>query len=149
MVSAAYEVPESRIVLPDSLLASRYDVSVTLPYDSDENYRAVLRQVVIATFGSMVHRESREIDVYVLRRRSSVPAPVPSEHGRPLQSLTRLAENLLGCPVPDETGLQGRYEFVPPPGRQPLFDAVRDLSLELVPARRSIELLVANVQQPM
>ncbi|MGA2261147.1 MAG: DUF3738 domain-containing protein [Acidobacteriota bacterium] len=147
LLVGAYDVSEPRIVLPENLPRARYDLSLVLPDSSIESRRAMLRQLVSAVFEASVRRESREMDVYILRKAASGNLTFqPSEKGRPIRAVVSLAESFLHHVVVDETGLTERYDFVLafPKDQQELLAAVKALGLQLTPERRSIEVLVVE-----
>ena len=146
MLVYGYGVRELRVVLPESFPATRYDVSMTLPDASDASWNAMFRQILTTAFGVTARRESRPTDVYVLRKAPTGPALHVSPKGRTLQSVVAIAEGVLGRPVLDETGLTEKYDFVLAytSDRQVLMATVKELGLDLVPERRSIEVLVAE-----
>jgi thiol-disulfide isomerase/thioredoxin len=147
LLFGAYDIPVLRIVLPENLPRTRYDLSLVLPDSSRESRTAMLRQLVTAIFGVSVRRELREMEVYVLRKAASGNLTFqPSEKGRPMRAVVSLAESSLDHVVVDETGLTERYDFVLafPKDQQELLAAVKALGLQLAPERRSIEVLVVE-----
>ena len=150
MLATAYSMPELRIVLPESFPATRYDLSMTLPDATDASWKAMLRQILTTAFGVSARRESWSADVYVLRKAPTGSTLRAAEKGRALQSVVAFAENILGRPVLDETGLTGKYNFVLAytNDRQVLMTTVKELGLELVPERRPIEVLVVEQGVP-
>ena len=167
-VSHAYNVPPSHLVLPAWLAGTTYDFEIVTPKGSSERLRPLFQQALRETFGLAVRREVRELDVLVLRTSAKrAPALRPPESKRdwlgrapgqvegrsvPVSSLVEAFEELLNRPVLDETHLEGKYDFEvywdseDPDG---IFHGVREyLGLELIPARRAVEVLVVEPQEP-
>ena len=133
---AIFGLPETRMILPDNLPQTRYDVSVVLPDANTESYRAAMRQVIAAVFGVGVRRESRQMDVLLLRKASNGPTGLqPSDKGRTLQVVADLAESVLKRVVIDDTGLPDKYVFVLayPKSEQEFLTAIKALGLDLIP----------------
>ena len=140
----AYDIPSLRIILPESYESATYDVSIALPDDSEENRKTILRQLITSTFAVQANREMRDMDVYVLRPLSGSRKQLKIlDDGNPLASVVRYAEAFLQRPVVDETGMKEKYDFVlAPKNETELQGAVNDLGLNLLPARRKIDVLV-------
>lgn len=167
-VSHAYDVPRSHLVLPAWLAGTTYDFEIVTPKGSSGRLRPLFQQALRETFGLAVRREVRELDVLVLRTSSArAPALRPPEaksegiilalgqvEGRrqTVSSLVKALEDLLGRPVFDKTHLEGKYDFEvywdseDPDG---IFHGVREyLGLDLIPARRAVEVLVVELKDP-
>ncbi len=146
LLSTAYGVPETRIVLPENQSTLRYDVSILLPDESVESRLSVLRQLVQSAFGITVRRETREMPVVVLSTSTDGPRFEPLENGKTIRRVVGFAEMTLKTIVLDETGLPGTYDYVLtfPRNEQELRQGVTSLGLMLTPARRSVELLVVE-----
>ncbi len=163
LLSDAYEIPEERIEAPAwaSERESAYDVAIAAPGLTPERQRELLQRGLQETFQLKARKASRETGVYVLRRSAVGPklkaaAPNASSHwGKdgaltavavPATWLAATAQRVLGKPVIDETGLQGRFDFeltweVGKPAS--FLEAVRaQLGLELAEVRRPLEYLV-------
>ena len=151
LLVGAYGVPVVRLILPDGLPQTRYDLSIVLPDASPESFKAMLIQLVSAVFNVGVRRESRQMNVLVLRKATSGASGLqPSEKGRPVLAVVGMAESVLKRVVVDETGLKDRYVFVMayPKSEQEFLSAVKGLGLDLVPERRSVEVLVVEPIPP-
>jgi len=152
LVSYCFGSRETRVVLPEHYDKPLYDLLFVLPNGNDESRRRILQQAIETTFRAKVRRETRETDVYVLTKVTGrEPRLVKSDQGKSVGWVARFAERVLLRPVVDESGVAGRYSFVWESATElatinaQLKDA---LGLELVPGRRSIEVLVfePNVQ---
>jgi uncharacterized protein (TIGR03435 family) len=167
LLSNAYSVPVDRIEAP--LWATqagwdRYDVAVAAPDLSETRRLELLQRGLEITFQLKVHKESRESAVYVLRRRPGIepklrPAVLgaSSDWGKngditavamPLASIATVAEQALGKPVFDETGLTGKFDFElkwDAANPTSLIEAIRaQMGLELSPSRRPLDYLVVD-----
>jgi uncharacterized protein (TIGR03435 family) len=167
LVSEAYGVPEKRIEAPvwaSQAGQGRYDIALAAPALTQAKRQELLQRVLSDTFQIKVHKESREMDVYVLQRRAGMePKLRPAASGAssswgkdgdvkaasvPLTRIAVLAEQALNRMTLDETGLTGRFDYElrwDASNPRTLVEAVRtQLGLELVPARRPIEYLVLD-----
>src|SRR6185503_8756644 len=149
-------------------VGGRYKVSVVAPRGREDLLYPMFQQMVESTFGIRTHRETRDMDVFVLRLRAERHARLrPSQlrsaqhwflSGRihaekqPLSALTDVLENLLDRALVDETGLDGEYDWefsYTHADETSVVKAVQDdLGLEMVPATRPIEVLVVDQQVP-
>ena len=167
LLSEAYDIPdEQRIEGPDWARETRYDLSVLPPRAGDAERWPLVREALTAAFHLKLHRETRETDVYVLKK---VPGNEPKlkpattrGHSGPwsrqkgeLQAIgmtpgyvARIAETVLGCPAFDETEMKDRYDFdLKWDSNHPesIVTAVRDqLGLELAKVRRPLEYLIID-----
>ncbi len=150
LLIGAYGVSEVRLVLPDNLPKTRYDLSIVLPDASPDSFKGILVQLVSAVFNVRVRRESRQVDVFVLRKGTGASGLQPSENGRPMRAVVGMAESVLKRVVVDETGLTDRYVFVLayPKSEQEFLSAINGMGLDLVPERRSVEVLVVEPTPP-
>ncbi len=168
LLAEAYKVPEKRIDVPAWAAAGPgqggYDVAVAAPDLTVARRLELLQRGLEDTFQLKVHRESRETDVYVLRRRpGEEPKLRPAASGAssswgkngdvvavsmPVARIAWVAEQALGRTVVDETGLTGRFDFglkwdIAQP--QSLIEAVgAELGLDLTPSMRPLEYLVVD-----
>ena len=167
LIAAAYQTPFHRVINQAPEVEGKYRVSVVAPRGREEMLYPMFQQMVESTFGIRAHRETREMDVFVLRLRAERhlrlrPSQLQSaqhwfECGRihaerqPLSVLADVLENLLDRAVVDETGLEGEYDWDFAYNRADETSVVKavqdDLGLEMVPATRPIEVLV--VDQPV
>ena len=149
-----------------------YRAAARVPKGREPQLLPLFQNALAATFGLKVHWQQEEKDVYVLR----IPAngkprltPAASDE-KPLfyamrgqasakrQPLAKLSDVFLcnlvvHAPVVDETGLTGEYDWDLPyqPGQPNVaLQALKDkLGLELVKARRSINMLVVEPGEPV
>ena len=168
LIAAAYQTPFHRVINQAPEVEGKYKVSVVAPRGREELLYPMFQQMVESTFGIRAHRETREMDVFVLRLRAERhlrlrPSQLRSaqhwfESGRihaekqPLSVLADVLENLLDRAVVDETGLQGEYDWDFSYNRADERSVVKavedDLGLEMVPATRPIEVLVVDQPAP-
>ena len=137
-LSYAFNIPQpSRIAsVPEWVQVARYDIAGKAAGPiTDQQRRAMLRQVLVSRFGLRVHSEQREQTVYVmtmdrsdkrpgagLTRRADCAAASCERNGTGTQegvniratTLTQFADgmlsNLLGQIVRDETGVEGVFD---------------------------------------
>jgi uncharacterized protein (TIGR03435 family) len=167
LITVAYKTPSHRVISQVPQGEGRYKVSVVAPRGREELLYPMFRQMVESTFGIRTHRETRDMDVFVLRLRAERhprlrPSPLRSaQHWfvsgkihaerQPLSALTDVLENLLDRAVVDETGLEGEYDWEFSYNHADEASVVKavqdDLGLEMVPATRPVEVLV--VDQPV
>lgn len=167
LIADAYGLPWSRVLIPEDLGETTYDVRVRLPRESSESPNQVLQQALGPALGLRFRRETREVDALVLvapkGRTPALRDPAGSgfagsHRGKievlngPLGSLAFSLESELERPVVDETGIEGNYDFElswDPESPESVFTAVREqLGLELRPAKRPIEFLIVEVPKP-
>jgi uncharacterized protein (TIGR03435 family) len=126
----AYHVSEYQVLGPDWLDSTRYDIVARAPGAADEEQMQLMLQSLLADrFKLVLHRQSKEFQVYVLS---------PGKNGTKLQESTGTGEGsieaqpnrmsvvvartpvsqmidmltaVLGAPVLDETGLKGKYDI--------------------------------------
>jgi uncharacterized protein (TIGR03435 family) len=166
ILSEAYQFPESRVDAPEWCSKSRFDYSIVTPQHEEATRGTLLKQALEAAFQLKVHKESKETQVYVLRKldgqgpklqlattqgKSGYWNPLRGEAeltGRSVEVIARLAQLVLGDETFDETGLAGRYDFdlkwdASQPGS--LIEAVRSqLGLALVAEHRKLDHLVVD-----
>ena len=166
----AYQTTESRLVTNAALPEGKFDVLINVPSAASEKIPELLSDTLATTFGLRGRKETRDVDVYELTAKepkleetvSTGGSSSSSGPGRmsavntPIRSLARSLEFQLKKPVLDKTGLTNRYDVqlkwkqegreVPP---EVLIEAVRNqLGLELTPAKRPVELVVLEVENP-
>ena len=165
ILSSAYDFGMERIILPPNAPKGRFDLLVTLADHPAE----ALREQIRKQFGYVAHHETRDTDVLILKV-ATPGAPgltANTAHtaytinwrngGLAITNFTMsdvaysLAVGNYNIPVIDETDLTGSYDFdLHWNGRannqnQEIEHALKEqLGLELVPARRSIEMLVVE-----
>lgn len=167
LLSYAWDVAPSRLVLETDLPDQRYDFRVRTGEKEPEPARAAARLALEAAFDWSVTTETREREVWLLTRLPGVepklePAVVKS--GTALQNntltalsvttehLASLLEDVLDQPVVDETGLEGEWEVELQWEKRTadsLQAAVREtLGLDLQPGLREIEVTVVRGEEP-
>jgi thiol-disulfide isomerase/thioredoxin len=147
ILSYSFSISQPRILVTAPYDKERYDLSVTLPDASEESRKRTLKAIVESAFSVRAQTEKRETDVFILRRRASASLKFREyPNGRAVGAIVSLAEQTLGRPVLDETGLSKKYDFVLsfPRNTAELMDSVQSLGLELVPDRRLIDTLVVE-----
>lgn len=163
----AHDFPHTRIVMPEWLAGTVYDILVNLPKDQTRQLPTIFQQALETAFGLRVRRETRESDVFVLVAPQGKSAALhePARTGgmmsriekglasasataMPLGSLASMLEEVIGRPVVDETGIAGVYDYElgwDPQKPESVLSAVREqLGLELREAKRPIEFLIVE-----
>ena len=172
-IEVAFAAKPTRIVNETKLPKEKYDFYITLPPinghpETQAAFESVFAQAVAATFGLTVKRETRDIDVLVLRTnatsldrlsKSTNPdrkySAFWNESAATNQPLSALAEELeisSAMPVFDETGLTKPYDFdikweqpdCAHPNVAGMIVAVKQLGLDLVPVKKSLEVIVVS-----
>ena len=172
-IEVAFDVKPTRIVTETKLPKEKYDFYITLPPinghpQTQATFEAVFAQAVAASFGLSVKRETRDLDVLVLRTNAtSLNALSKSinpdgkysafwnEAAATNQPLSALAEELeisSAMPVFDETSLTKHYDFdikweqkdYAHPNVASMIVAVKQLGLDLVPVKKSLEVIVVS-----
>lgn len=140
---------------------------------SEEQWHALVRQILEERFGLKYHREQRDLPVYDLvvapdgpKLKESVPhqggasSVGPGKltaHSYKMSSLAFSLSSAAGRVVLDKTGLSGEYDFelTWAPDNQPdagpsIFSALQDqLGLKLKPAKAPLEVIVIDhLQRP-
>lgn len=160
-IAAAFESPQTRLVIEAELPEERFDFLLRTPDGRDR--MELLREVVEQVFSVRVSRENRRRWIRVLGVRpgtasglrvatggQAVFATAPgSIHGHALDMATfaNALEAVVAEPVIDETGLEGRFDIAldwDPASSGGLERALAAFGLELAPAQRRIELLVVT-----
>jgi uncharacterized protein (TIGR03435 family) len=172
IVSLLWEIQDSRISgepLDDALV---YDVSLSIPRATPENFRPWARDAIAAAFHIKVNRETRDTEVWILAKTQAKPAALqptgtisdltnpglfpatPPSVGRSLKLVStdvsfiaRFLEPAVGKPIVDETGITGRYDFhvsFGDAGPQECIEAMRNAGFQVETARRTIDFLVVT-----
>ena len=163
-VSTAYQTPSFRIVdnLPET--KDKYRMSVIVPPGREKSLHQIFQRALETTFGIRVHKETREMDVYVLRVPTGGTAKMRASQLRngsvnfgrghmraekqSMKLFTEQLENIFGRAVVDETGLKEEYDWDLPydfANRDALINIIKEqLGLEMIRSKRSIEVLVID-----
>lgn len=169
---SVFQIRRARLVLEAALPKDRYDIYLSLPPRNLGRHGVMLEtifsQSLQATFGLTVKRETRIVDVLVLRTNAtSAEKLARSTHdgkeelygwneitgiNRSLASLAEGLENTAGRPTFDETGITNLYSFHlkwdqkdgKHPNPEGMKTAVQKLGLELVSEKRPLELVVVR-----
>jgi len=168
LLAAAYNVSQPRILAGTPLPEGNFDFIASTARNQGES----LRQQAAEQFGIVARPETNETDVLLLtlnqhNARGLKVMKISSKtrwtrlgegqiccSNAPMWDLAASLENFMGIPVLDETGIKGRFYGelnwedsgrFHPDNPEGLKRAIRDqFGLELVPARRSIEMLVVG-----
>ncbi len=169
-IASSYGVTSARIITNCTLPEGRFDFVIKTRGKKDEAAQTWLRRAIEATFGLSLTRQPRMMEVYLLRAvhpNTENLTPTASTGGSScdwgrggvqmvngtLGSLATALEGLLDRPVLDTTHLTNHYDFGLKwnveegghPRPEIVMEALRQqLGLELVPAKRSIEVIVVN-----
>jgi uncharacterized protein (TIGR03435 family) len=169
LLSEMHGIPPDQIEAPAWGSQARYDVAVVTPDGDEAAMRALVRQAMESTFRLKVRQESRETDVYLLRRLEGReprlrPAGVPPRNtvkqdargrlevvGSSVASLVGAGRAVLGHPIFDETEIKGAYDYeLSWDGKDPgsFLTAVREqVGLELAAARRPLNWLIVEAAE--
>ncbi|HXS96647.1 MAG TPA: TIGR03435 family protein [Candidatus Limnocylindrales bacterium] len=175
LFAAAFGMPVSRIIGPDWMDTARFDIQAKAPAGTPDRQLALMLQTLLAVrFHSVNHREARDLPAYDmlvakggLKAQLHDPAHPPARTGRVSFSaqgatMANLADQLarvIGQPVIDRTGAEGRYDYAvsyaplstsADDGRPDIFAAVeQQLGVKLVPRKQPLEVLVIDhVERP-
>jgi uncharacterized protein (TIGR03435 family) len=171
-ILSVFQIPRTRLVLEAALPKDSYDIYLSLPPRNIGQHGMMLEtifsQALQATFGLTVKRETRTVDVLVLRANAtSTEKLARSTHdgkeelyggneitgiNRSLASLAEGLENAAKKPVFDETGVTNLYSFHlkwdQKDGKHPNLEGmtatVQKLGLELTSEKRRLELVVVR-----
>jgi uncharacterized protein (TIGR03435 family) len=174
-IQYAYDVKEFQLTGPGWLNSERYDIFAKAASAAPEaELRIMLQGLLAERFKLALHRETKEMSVYILvqakgghKLHESEGDGEPSFKGNKLNATAKnepmsalvdmMAGPFLGRPVLDQTGLTKRYDFsvdltgVIGPDMQPddliniLTKLVQDqLGLKLEPKKAPVELLIVD-----
>lgn len=172
-IEVAYDVDWLRIVAETKLPREKYDFYITVPpvnehHKQQEVFEAVFAQAVEATLGLTVKRETRDVDVLVLKTNAkSLEALSKSidpdgkyfagwneaaATNQPLSVLREELETASAMPVYDETSLSNHYDFdikwnqkdYTHPNIPGIIEAVKGLGLDLELTKKSLEVIVVR-----
>jgi uncharacterized protein (TIGR03435 family) len=170
-IQIAFDVKPARIVVETELPKEKYDFYITLQpvkdrHKNQDRFEAVFAQAVAATFGLTVKRETRDIDLLVLKTNAttlerlsqstnssgeySTDSGEAAATDKPLSALAEALEIVAAKPVLNETGLTNHYSFdikweqkdFSHPNLAGITGAVNKLGLDLVPVKKSLEVIV-------
>jgi uncharacterized protein (TIGR03435 family) len=174
LIQRAYNVREYQVSGPDWLKSVKVDIKARLPADTPRTeMAAALQSLLIERFHMAVHREARELPMYVLTVAKGgakiKPAADPKGTARIFQlrgeykarsesiaNLSQMLSRTLELAVTDMTGLTGRFDFVldyapldprfsDPAGARSIFTALQEqLGLKLESRRGPVEVLVID-----
>ena len=123
IIATAYDIPAVRIVGPEWLSHTRYAMAASLPADTEEAFRGLLRQELDTRLHLRTHTETRPFDVLVLTATDDVrverlegnrPNVWVHDSGMdaqeaPMALIASTIQNVLKIPVIDETQLTGTF----------------------------------------
>jgi uncharacterized protein (TIGR03435 family) len=126
----AYHVSEYQVSGPDWLDSARFNIVARAPAPaSEEQVQLMLQHLLADRFKLVLHRQSKEFQVYVLspgkngtklqESTSTGEGSIETQANRmsvvvqrtPLSQMIDMLTPLLGAPVMDMTGLKGRYDI--------------------------------------
>jgi uncharacterized protein (TIGR03435 family) len=171
----AYGIPDDReyaLAGPDWLTSERFDIQASFPADTPpEKVRPMVQALLAERFRLALHRETRQLPIYVLVVGKNGPKIHAVEDGQErtrgtsghfeatkitMQRFADLAANFLGREVVNETGLRGVFDFTlewSPDEMKPglessgasLFTALQEqLGLKLEARKGPVEVLVVD-----
>jgi uncharacterized protein (TIGR03435 family) len=181
MTLMAYGIPDDReyaLSGPDWLTSERFNVLAKYPADTpDAQVRAMLQNMLADRFKLALHKETRQLPTYALvlakggSKLKLAEGGDSRTNGRPgrleatkttVQKLADLLARMMGCPVLNETGLTGAFNFTlewtpdetirlgaepPPPsaGGPSIFSALQEqLGLKLEGRKGPVDVLVVD-----
>ena len=141
MIAQAYSTGERHLEGFEALMTTRYDFCVLLP-GGLTGERDLLREMLERSFKLKVRHEAREMDALVLRLTGPPPQERPG--GYPMTNLVGSLEYRLNRMVVNETGFTGSVKGPDFPEKPEELPAAlkSQLGMELVPARRAVDMLV-------
>jgi len=126
----AYHVSEYQVSGPDWLDSARYNIVARSPGPaSEEQLQLMLQSLLADRFRLVLHRQTKEFQVYVLSPGKNGPklqeststgeGSIETTPGRmsvvvqrtPLSQMIDMLTPILGAPVVDMTGLKGKYDI--------------------------------------
>ncbi len=166
VLSMAYLASPVRMILPPDAPQGRFDFLITLPATNQQQQIERLQSEITRQFGLVGHKEAIETNVLLLHV-ANVNVQGLKPHagqdsteedragkrylkGQDISTLAGSVEYALNQPVIDDTGMQGRYDFVldenvfnGKASREEIDKTLRDqFGLELVPSNMPAEMLV-------
>lgn len=163
LLTQAYDMPASRLVIAPGLPEGPFDVGVVTPGGAEVR-GALLRQAIEQAFDLRTRHEAREVDVYIL---TGTPGPAGelrpsaldgmgfqsgngslSGVGLTMDDLARALERAMSRPVVNETDVPGRFDLTlrwDPPQQEAIPAALQEQTgLELRPGRRAVDVLIVE-----
>jgi uncharacterized protein (TIGR03435 family) len=161
LVALAYDVPAVRVLGPDWLVKTRYSIKAAVDAEDAGEWRGMLRQELERRFHLEAHSEPRPFDVFVLSaegeprlertegRKSNTWLQVSEAHLKEVSmgGLASALQHIIGQPVIDETGIDGRFNVDLAWEQDRIASVTRRLAamgLQLTPAKRDLEALVVD-----
>jgi bla regulator protein blaR1 len=171
LVSFAFEIPDVQISAPSWMADQRFDIHAKRPAGAPEgDWRAMLQTLLEDRFHLKSHHESKEATVYNLvvasgglkalaLDASGATPPIKSSPSTPSMMMTNgtlsqfagSLSRILGRPVVDRTGIEGKFRLVlaydarPDPEGPDVYEALRnDLGLKLESAKGAVDVLVVD-----
>ena len=165
LVAIAYSTSPSRVLAVGPVPSEAYEVMVRVPDVRSDLLLPMLQEAMTAALGLRTWKETREMDVLVLKAAKDPHAQLRSSNATNSNWMTddgqisggaMMMENLrlsledgLSKVVLDETGLKGTYDIAlywNPKDEESVFREVgRQLGLELVKERRPVEVLCFTI----
>lgn len=158
----------SRSVFPEQWSREIYDIEVVVPDGMIFDHLPEFRDSIRAKLKIKDYQEVRLMAGYALQRDESLPISIPVSNrtkdttfwegkakcyrGHTMASLSNMLESMLGQPVFDDTGIQGRLdynielEFAIPEVPYINAEVISKLGLRLVPTERPIKVIVFEQQ---
>ena len=164
IVETLWDTPPARIVLPGSAKNGSYTVSAHIPVSDPDMLRKLCRGAVEKYFRLLIDKELRVSRTYVMSAATQPSTQIvlaPEDElemtgagggsiigtSQPTSQIARTLQDLLGLPVVDETGMQGKFDYSATSnlaGSEAAFDLARQLGFDLKLADRPVEMLVAK-----
>ncbi len=162
-LSRAYGVPTTRILGPEALLESRYEISVKLPSDQ---FELLLQQALTTSLKLRVSNQKKSVEIFVLTAgedsAEKLKPSVMSSSGSmtsaglgkiktmngDISMLANSLEQVLERIVEDGTGIEGKYDWeitYDEDDPNSVLEALKEqLGLRIRKEQREIEFLVVN-----
>ena len=161
LVAVAYDVPQVRVLGPDWLAKTRYSIKAVVDVQDAGEWREMLRQELQRRFHLEAHTEPKPFDVLVLSatgqpqleradgRKSNTWLKVSEVEMKEVSmgGLASALQLIIGQPVIDETGIDGRFNLKLAWEQDRVASLTRKLAplgLQLTPAKRDLEALVVD-----
>ena len=162
-LSSAYDVPQTRILGPETLLESWYTISARLPRDQ---FKLLLQQALTTSLQLRVSNEKKSVEIFILTAgedsaeklkpsvmsssgsmASAGPGKLKAMNGE-ISMLANSLEQVLERIVEDGTGIEGKYDWeltYDKDDPNSVLAALKEqLGLRIRKEQREIEFLVVN-----